>query len=105
MILPSCNLLCSATAMGRRAWLCSMAAGACAAALFTVSPLGWCVAGLAAGVLPRLLMSSDAGERRIVTAIIGAAIVARLLAIDALFLRQLAVHDDQFAGATSGDES
>ena len=43
-------------------------------------------------------------ERRWVTAL-AVALLARLLAIGGLFVTNLPKHDDQFVGATTGDEA
>jgi len=86
-----------------RVW--SIAGGLIVAALFTVTPLTVCVAAAAAAILPVFIRELAREERRWITAIVATALIARLIGVGALFMRNLPYHDDQFVGATTGDEA
>ena len=86
-----------------RIW--SVVTGVCLAAVYSLTPLTICVVAAAAATLPLFAKGLPGPERRWLTAIVAAALVARLLAIGVVFARNLPTHDDQFAGATSGDEA
>lgn len=86
-----------------RIW--SVVTGVCLAAVYSLTPLTICVVAAAAAILPLFAKGLPGPERRWLTAIVAAALVARLLAIGVVFARNLPTHDDQFAGATSGDEA
>jgi hypothetical protein len=88
-----------------RGWAGSALFAVAIAALYTLTPLTVCVVAVAAVLLPRLLRDIDVSERRWIAAIVGAAIAVRLLAIGAVFVRNLPLHDDQFVGAPGGDEA
>jgi hypothetical protein len=73
--------------------------------LYTVSPLGviatilaFILVGLAGRGLPT-------PERRQLTAMLALALIARLIAIATIFLVAAPQHDDQFVGASGGDEA
>ena len=83
----------------------SVGVGLCIAAVYTLTPLTVCVVAAGAVILPRLTSGLARGERRWLTAILVAAMLARVVAIGALFVRNLPKHDDQFVGAASGDEA
>ena len=83
----------------------SLAAGLGAAAVYTLTPLTVCVAAAGAIILPRLARGLPAEERRWLAAILTVALLARLGAVGVLFAANLPRHDDQFVGATSGDEA
>src|SRR5262249_7134786 len=70
-----------ARAMTRRRALICAAGGAALGALFTITPLTICVVALGAIVVPALLADLPGRQRRLATAIVGVAIVARLVAI------------------------
>jgi hypothetical protein len=89
----------------RRLWSWWFVAGLCVAAIYTVAPLTVCVAALAVAVLPLCVGDLPRNERRWVTMLVAAAVVARLAGIAGLFIRNLPYHDDQFVGATAGDEA
>src|SRR5258708_11014336 len=90
----------------RRRWrVWSIAGGLTVGALFTVTPLTVCVAAAAAATLPLFIKELPPEERRWVTAIVAAALIARLIGVGALFIRNMPFHDDQFVGATTGDEA
>ena len=79
--------------------------GIACGALYTVSPLGaWCAA-LAAIVLTLAGRGLPSSERRTLNIILVAALVARLLAIGALFVINTPMHDDESVGMLSGDEA
>src|SRR5262249_60830221 len=73
--------------------------------LFTITPLTICVVALGAIVVPALLADLPGRQRRLATAIVGVAIVARLVAIGGVFARNVPLHDGQFVGAPDGDEA
>jgi hypothetical protein len=83
----------------------SLAAGLCAAAVYTLTPLTVCVAAAGAAIVPRLAPGLPGVERRWLTAILAVALIARLAAIGAMAAGNAPKHDDQFVGATSGDEA
>jgi hypothetical protein len=85
------------------AW--SILAGAAIAAIYTLTPLTVCVVAAAAVILPRLIARLPRSERDWVTAVVVVALLARLLALGVLFARNVPNHDDQFVGATTGDEA
>jgi len=85
------------------AW--SAAAGLAVAALYTISPLTIVVSIASAMVLRPFARGLSTIERRWLAAIVVTALVARLIAVGAIFVRDLPLHDDQFVGATSGDEA
>ena len=85
------------------AW--SVAGGLCIAAFYTVTPLTLCVVVAAAAVLPLFGRGLPRQERQWLTAVVVLALVAHLIAVGGLFLRNLPNHDDLFVGATSGDEA
>jgi hypothetical protein len=91
--------------MTRRWRWWSLGAGLGLAALYTLTPLTVCVVAVGAAIVPLLAKGLPAAERRWLTAILVAALLARVLTIGAVFLRNLPQHDDQFVGATSGDEA
>lgn len=91
--------------MIRRWRLWSLAVGLCIAAVYTLTPLTVCVVAAGAAVVPRLTAGLPRAERRWLTAIVVAALVTRAVAIGAVFVSNLPKHDDQFVGATSGDEA
>jgi hypothetical protein len=84
-----------------RAW--SVAAGMGIAAFYTVTPLTGCVMVAGGVIIPLFGRGLAKVERRWLTAVVIATLVAHLAAIGVLFLRDLPNHDDQFVGATSGD--
>jgi hypothetical protein len=88
-----------------RGWAGSAIFAVAIAALYTLTPLTVCVIAVGAVLLPRLLRDIDLPERRWIAAIVGVAIAVRLLAIGAVFVRNLPLHDDQFVGAPGGDEA
>jgi hypothetical protein len=90
--------------IGRWRWW-SLAAGLCVAALYTLTPLTVCVVAAGAAVRPLLFSGLSRGERHCLTAILVVALLARVAAIGAVFVSNLPKHDDQFVGATSGDEA
>src|SRR5712691_4475669 len=94
-----------AAAMRRLSSWWFVAAGLSAAAIYTVAPLTVCVAALAVAALPLCIEDLPRHERRWVTMIVVAALVARLVGVAGLFIRNLPNHDDQFVGATAGDEA
>ena len=83
----------------------SLAFGLCLAALYTLTPLTVCVVAAGAAILPLLARGLSRGEQHRLTAILVVALLARLAAIGAVFVSNLPKHDDQFVGATSGDEA
>jgi hypothetical protein len=85
------------------AW--SVAVGLGVAAAYALSPLTVTVVVAGAFILPLFGRGLPQAHRRWLTAIVLAAIVARLFAIGAVFVRNLPYHDRQFVGATSGDEA
>jgi hypothetical protein len=87
----------------RLAW--SVGAGVSIAAVYTLTPLTVCVSLVGAAVLPLLVRGLAADERRRVAAILALALATRLVVIGGIFLRQLPSHNDQFVGATTGDEA
>jgi hypothetical protein len=91
--------------MTRRWRWWSLVAGLCVAALYTLTPLTVCVVAAGAAILPLLARGLSGGERRRLAAILVVALLARLTAIGAVFVSNLPRHDDQFVGATSGDEA
>jgi len=89
----------------RRWAIRSAIAGVLAGVCYVFSPIAVCVIAAAAVVLPRFLQGFPDDDRRWLAWIIAVAIVARLLAIGGLFLLNMPRHDDQFLGASSGDEA
>jgi len=83
----------------------SVAAGVLIAAVYTLTPLTICVLLFGAAALPLLLRGLPPDERRRVAVILALALAARLVVIGGIFLRQLPYHNDQFVGATTGDEA
>jgi hypothetical protein len=81
----------------------SVAAGVVLGALYTSSPLALCAVALAfiAVAMARRGLADE--ERRLLTTVLGAALMIRLLAIVAIFLASMPIHDDQFVGSFSGD--
>jgi len=72
-------------------------------AVYTVAPLSLCAAALAIVTVALARRGLAGGERRLLTAILAAALTLRVAAIAALFLVSIPVHDDQFVGSFSGD--
>ena len=70
-----------------------------------MAPLTVAVVLAGAFTLPLFAAGLPHAQRRWFTAIVLAAIVARLLAVGAVFVRNLPYHDRQFVGATWGDEA
>ena len=91
--------------MTRRWTAWSVAAGVVTATIYALTPLTVCVVIAAAIVLPLFGAGLSPRDRRWLTIIVCAAIVARVLVVGGIFLRNIPVHDDQFVGATSGDEA
>ena len=83
----------------------SVAAGLSLAALYTLTPLTVCVVAAGAAVVPRLAAGLPRHERRWLAFLLTLAVVARLTAIGGVLIADLPNHDDQFLGATSGDEA
>ncbi len=91
--------------MSRR-WIArSVGAGVALAAVYTLSPLTVWVAGLAVLVMAIAGRGLPAPERRMLSGVIGLALVLRVCAVGAIFLVNMPVHDDQFVGAATGDEA
>jgi hypothetical protein len=82
-----------------------VAAGIGIAVAYALSPLTVVVVLAGAFILPLFGRGLPHAQRRWLTAIVLAAMVARLLAVGAVFVRNLPYHDRQFVGATSGDEA
>lgn len=82
-----------------------MAAGAAIATIYALTPLTVCVVAAATVVLPLFWAGLSPGDRRWLIIIVCAAIIARVLIVGGIFLRNIQVHDDQFVGAASGDEA
>jgi len=83
----------------------TVAGGSAVGVLYALSPLTVCVIAAAVLVLPRFARGLPADERWWLTAIVAAAVVARLVVITAMFVRNVPYHDDVFVGATGGDEA
>jgi hypothetical protein len=83
----------------------SVAAGMGIAAFYTITPLTGCVVVAGGVILPLFGRGLPREERQWLTAVVIVTLVAHLTAIGVLFLRDLPNHDDQFVGATSGDEA
>jgi hypothetical protein len=83
----------------------SIAAGLGIAVVYTLTPLTVIVVAAGAVLVPLLLKGVPGDERRWVGAIVAAALLARLLAIGGILLLNLPNHDDQFVGASAGDEA
>jgi hypothetical protein len=83
----------------------SAAAGAVAGACYVLSPITACAVAAAIAVLPALVRGLPETDRRWLVWIVAAAIAARLLAIGGLFAINMPRHDDQFLGASGGDEA
>jgi hypothetical protein len=94
-----------AAAMRRLSSWWFVAAGLSVAAIYTVAPLTVCVVAVAVAALPLCVGDLPRHERRWVTMIVVAALIARLVGIAGIFIRNLPNHDDQFVGATAGDEA
>ena len=86
-----------------RAW--SVAAGLCIAAFYSITPLTVCVVVAGTAILPLFGRGLPREERHWLTALVVVALAAHLIAIGVVFFRDLPSHDDQFVGATSGDEA
>jgi hypothetical protein len=89
-----------------RRWLAvAVLAGAAIGAVYSVTPLTLYVIAGAVLIIPRLARGLPLVERRWLTAIVAAAVVARLVAVGVTVLGYTPVHDDLFVGAASGDEA
>jgi len=91
--------------MTRRWTAWSVAGGVAAATIYALTPVTVCVVIAAAVVLPLFGAGLSPRDRRWLTIIVCAAVVVRVLIVGGMFLRNIQVHDDQFVGATSGDEA
>jgi len=91
--------------MTRRWTAWSVAGGVATGTIYALTPLTVCVVVVAAVVLPLFGAGLSSRDRRWLTIVVCAAIVARVLIVGGMFLRNIQVHDDQFVGATSGDEA
>jgi hypothetical protein len=79
--------------------------GIVAGALYTVSPLtAWCGA-IAALVLTLAGRGLPDAERHALTVLLAVALVARLVAIGAMFIANTPMHDDESIAMLSGDEA
>ena len=81
----------------------SVAAGFTLGALYTVSPLTLCAVALALFAVAMVRRGLPDGERRLLTTVLGVALVMRIAAIASIFLASIPIHDDQFIGSFSGD--
>jgi hypothetical protein len=79
--------------------------GVAAGALYTLSPLtAWCVA-LTTVVLAAAGRGLPAADRRALRAVLIIALIARVVAVGALFVLNTPLHDDQSVSMLSGDEA
>jgi len=80
-----------------------VAAGVALGALYTVSPLVLCAVAFAIVAVALARRGLSEGERRLLTTVLAAALAVRLVAIAGIFIASMAIHDDQFVGALTGD--
>ena len=79
--------------------------GVVAGALYTLSPLtAWCVV-LGAIVLKLAGRGLPAGDRRTLRIVLAVALIARIVAVGALFVVNTPLHDDESVAMLSGDEA